>query len=269
MLFPLDPTATALFIDTTSEPARLPVIRWIGMGDAAGDASTQSWLGLLGPKSGPSPGLYEPHRGTPALIEQSRGAYTRPGLRGHRPNGTAWTTAFHPIGDPVVHHPKLTMEDQDRQAELHLLTQVEALTGGGIRGRHTLTNTGDSPYLLEGLEFSIPLPDDAMELLDFTGRHERERTPQRHTLADGLWLREMRRGKTGLDSATALIAGSPGFGLGHGEVLALSVATSGNSVLAAQRGPETSPILSGGELLLPGEIVLSPGESSSTTTKRT
>ena len=32
----------------------------------------------------------------------------------------------------------------------------------------------------------LPLPDHLTEVLDFTGRHERERTPQRHEVTDGL-----------------------------------------------------------------------------------
>ncbi len=55
---------------------------------------------------------------------------------------------------------------------------------------------------MDGLEIVLPLPDDHAELLDFTGRHERERSPQRHPLDDGLWLREGRGGRPGLDAAT-------------------------------------------------------------------
>ncbi|GAB3277293.1 alpha-galactosidase [Kineosporia babensis] len=268
MLFPVTGSGTTIALDTDSDPARIPVVGWIGTWDAStglDQSDHQGFQGLLGRRSGPLLGLNEPHRGTPTLIEQSRGAYTRPGLRGHRlagPTGAglAWTTAFQPQGEPNVLNQVLQLDAEDPLAELQLRTEIETLAGGAIRGRHILTNTGSTPYLLEGLEFSVPLPEDAVELLDFSGRHERERLPQRHHLTNGLWLRENRRGKTGLDSPTALIAGTPGFGFSHGRLLSMSVATSGNAVLAAQRGPETSPVLSGGELLLPGEVVLGPGE---------
>ena len=88
------------------------------------------------------------------------------------------------------------------------MTEAEAVPGGAIRARHTLTNPGGRPYLVDGLEVVFPLPGRVEEALDFTGRHMAERIPQRHRLGDGLWLREGRRGHTGHDSATVLAAGS-------------------------------------------------------------
>ncbi|MGI8415375.1 MAG: alpha-galactosidase, partial [Nakamurella sp.] len=89
----------------------------------------------------------------------------------------------------------------------------------------------------------------------------RERSPQRHQLADGLWCRESRAGRPGLDSSTMMIVGEPGFGFQDGRVLAVSVATSGNSVLAVERSAAVRGTVSAGELLLPGEVVLTSGES--------
>ena len=62
------------------------------------------------------------------------------------------------------------------------------------------------------------MPGRVGEILDFTGRQTAERIPQRHRIGDGLWLREGRRGHTGHDSATVLVAGVPGFAFGSGEV---------------------------------------------------
>ncbi|HEY2297345.1 MAG TPA: alpha-galactosidase [Jatrophihabitans sp.] len=197
------------------------------------------------------------HRGTPLLIEHSRGSYARPGLRGHRGDGTAWSTRF--VTRSVDASDTLVIEAADEAAGLELRTEVEAMTGGALRARHVLTNTGRDDYILDGLDVTVPIPDRCIELLDFTGRHERERTPQRHRLDDGLWLRETRRGRTGLEAATLLAAGVPGFGFAAGEVYAVHVADSGNSVLRAERGPAEGATIGGGELLLPGEIVLAPG----------
>ena len=91
-----------------------------------------------------------------------------------------------------------------------------------------------APYLLDGLEVTFPLPAATAEILDFTGRHEGERAPQRHQVADGTWLRESRRGKPGLDGASVLAAGTAGFGFDHGEVLTTSVA---GSCQLRDRGP--------------------------------
>ena len=51
------------------------------------------------------------------------------------------------------------------------------------------------------------------ELLDFGGRHNRERIPQRRPFGIGTHLRENRKGRTGADSAYLLHAGTPGLRL--------------------------------------------------------
>ncbi len=260
MLFPaLGPHAqpvTRLVIDTSG--GRLPVIRWAG--EAGPEIDPADGLG----------GLLGPRRGVPTLVEQAHGAYERPGLRGHRladePGGArdvagrAWSTLFEP-GEIQEDERTLVVTAHDRRAGLSLRTEIESLPGGALRARHVLTNDAPSPYLLEGLEVSLPLASTATEVLDFTGRHEGERAPQRHRVTDGLWLRESRRGKTGHDAASLLVAGSAGFGFATGELMAVSVGHSGNSVMALQRSAETEATLSAGELLLPGEVVLLEGDS--------
>jgi alpha-galactosidase len=83
-------------------------------------------------------------------------------------------------------------------------------------------------------------------------------------VADGTWLRESRKGKPGLDGASVVIAGTAGFGFDHGEVLTTCVAGSANSVIAIQRSGASAAAVSAGELLLPGELVLTEGESYTT-----
>ncbi|MGH3420596.1 MAG: glycoside hydrolase family 36 N-terminal domain-containing protein, partial [Streptosporangiaceae bacterium] len=127
-----------------------------------------------------------------------------------------------------------------------------------------MTNAGRRPYAVTALEVIFPLPAEAAEILDFSGRHLSERTPQRHRVTDGLWLREGRRGHTGHDAATLVIAGTPGFGFGHGEVYGVHVGWSGNTVHLVERMSSRTATIGGGELLLPGEICLAWGESYAT-----
>src|SRR4051794_40105138 len=154
----------------------------------------------------------------PPSSSKRTGSHERPGLRGHRlattPGaardvaGRARSTRFETEGiEPT--HLLLTVTARDKRAALSLRTEIESLAGGALRARHPLTNGAATPYLLEGLEVSLPLPAGTTEILDFTGRHEGERAPQRHQITDGIWLRESRRGKTGHDSATVLVAGTP------------------------------------------------------------
>jgi len=196
--------------------------------------------------------------------------FGRPGLSGHRSDREpgAWSTWFVPTA-LAADQRGATIDAVDEQAGLALRTEVEAVDGGLLRLRHALTNTGSSVYVVDHLDVVLPLPDRVTEALDFTGRHTAERTPQRRTVTDGLWLRENRRGKTGFDAATVLIGGTPGFGFSDGEVWGVHVAWSGNHVHRLERVPlhkkaPTTLSTGGGELLLPGEITLSVGETYAT-----
>jgi alpha-galactosidase len=205
------------------------------------------------------------------LPEHSAGWFGRPGLSGHRvdgpdgaaPAGRDWSPRFRPV---AVEHDegRARAAGEDETAGLRVVTEAEAVPGGAIRCRHTLTNTSELPYVVDSLEVVFPLPGRAGETLDFTGRHARERVPQRRPIGDGLWLREGRRGKTGHDSATVLVAGVPGFTFGSGEVWGLHVAWSGNTVHRVERLRTGMTTIGGGELLLPGEVVLRCGESYAT-----
>ena len=220
------------------------------------------------------------------LPQHAEGWFGRPGLSGHRLGtgagspvaaGRDWSPLFQPV---QAEHDgiRARVEAAGKAAGLQLVTEVEAVPGGAVRARHTLTNTGTGPYVVDSLEVVFPLPGRVEEALDFTGRQTAERIPQRHQIGDGLWLREGRRGHTGHDSATVLVAGVPGFTFGHGEAYGLHVAWSGNTVHRLERvpsglgmtgGPDQrlvpgSTTIGGGELLLPGEITLAEGESYAT-----
>jgi alpha-galactosidase len=234
--------------------------------DLCSDAlPTVAWTGLASGSDAPPDGL-PPGPGAPLLGEHAHGLVTRPHLRGHRiggpdePTGRSWTTRFR-AGPPEVGETTLRLSAADPEAGLALVTEVEALEGGALRLRHTVTNTDPGRYVVEGLEVALPVGDRLTEVLDLTGRHESERSPQRHELTDGLYLREARGGRPGLDAATVLVLGTPGFTFEDGRVLGVHVAWSGNSVLRVERNAATGTTVGGGELLLPGEVALATGES--------
>ncbi|MCO8273733.1 alpha-galactosidase [Actinoplanes sp. TRM 88003] len=234
---------------------RLPTVAWCGVVDPATTAADHAAL---------TPD------GLPLLPEGSHTWYGRPGLSGHRGAGEpgAWSPWFVPTSIAVTPH-HATIAAADKQAGLTLRTDVETVPGGLLRLRHALTNDGPTEYQLEALDVVVPVPDRAVESLDFTGRWARERTPQRRPITDGLWLRENRRGKTGFDAATVLTAGTPGFGFAGGEVWGVHVGWSGNHRHRLERIPlgknnPTVTALGGGELLLPGEVTLAPGATYET-----
>jgi alpha-galactosidase len=254
------------------------------------DSLPAAWIGPVpaGLEPDDAAALLAAVRPCPLLPQHGEGWFGRPGLSGHRLNagsgsaaaGRDWSPVFVPVRSE--HDARwAAVEAEDKAAGLRLVTDVEAVPGGAIRARHTLTNLGRQPYLVDGLEVVFPLPARVGEILDFTGRQTAERMPQRHRIGDGLWLREGRRGHTGHDAATVLVAGVPGFSFGAGEVYGLHVAWSGNTVHRVERVPSGLAVagdgpspeenivpgattIGGGELLLPGEIVLAEGESYAT-----
>ena len=124
---------------------------------------------------------------------------------------------------------------------------------------------GPAPYDLAQVVTLLPLPRRATEILDFTGKWSRERSPQRRPLAHGTHSRESRRGKPGVDSPYLLTVGVPGFGFRDGEVWGVHVAWSGDQRYLVEQlfeGAGThASALGGGELLRAGEIRLAPGQT--------
>ncbi|MGZ4486747.1 MAG: alpha-galactosidase [Nocardioides sp.] len=252
MLFPsaTGPT-TCLELDTSGDG--LPRVVWTGPTPSGVDPAPTGT-----PPRGP---------GMPLLGEHAHGRYTRPHLRGHRteagPAGAGWTTRF-TSRDITTTETTLRLEAADEHAGLELALDLESVPGGSLRARWTLTNTAATAYVVDGLEVCLPVDDDLVEALDFTGRHERERTPQRHAVTDGLWLREGRGGRPGLDAASMVVLGTPGFTATSGSVLGVHVAWSGNSVLRVERDAASGTTIGGGEHLLPGEVVLEQGDAYTT-----
>ena len=270
VLFPEIPATGDTTLVLAAVGDRQPMVTWVGTATGGEDAASFAAVGAA-------------VAGSALLPEQSSGLYIRPGLRGHRLAGAGaaagaaggsgaaggptagrdWTPAFRTTG-AAVRGGVLGIDLADPGAGLALRTEVEFLSGGSLRARHTLTNTGTDPFVVDGLEVVFPLDERLTEILDFTGRWGYEHAPQRRPLSDGLWLRENRRGKTGHDSAMVTVVGTPGFDFDRGAVLALHVAWSGNSVHRVERSAATPATLGGGELLLAGEVVLDGGQSYST-----
>ncbi|MEI2714542.1 MAG: alpha-galactosidase [Nocardioides sp.] len=251
MLFPAHADTATTSLVWSEHDDRLATIHWVGAAQSGTSGACPTPLAINGP-------------GLPLLGEHAHERFVRPHLRGHRLTtagpGRSWTPWFRPTSTESS-EVSLTFTGRDEAAGLEVTVTYESLAGGALRGRASVTNLSADPYVVEGLEVVIPVEDRCTELLDFTGRHEGERSPQRHHITDGLWLREGRGGRPGLDAATLVAVGTPGFGTTHGTVLACHVAWSGNSVLRVERGAATGTTLGGGEHLLPGEMCLAQGES--------
>ncbi|MEB0268010.1 alpha-galactosidase, partial [Cryobacterium sp. 10I5] len=158
----------------------------------------------------------------------------------------------------------LRIDTADAGASVSVSTDLELTVEGVLRVRHTLTNTGDTDFELGSLDVTLPVPDRAGELLDFTGLWSHERRPQRTTLAHGVWSRESRHGRPGHDDPFLSVAGVPGFGFRRGEVWAVHLAWSGDKRVWAERSALGAATLGTGELLAPGELALPAGAAYAT-----
>ena len=198
------------------------------------------------------------------LPEHASGWNGRPGLRGSR-SGRGWSPQFAPTGSRAVPDPagggRVVATGADEVAGLELMIELELLPSGLVRQRASVTATIDGGYQVDGLALTLPVPAVATELFDLAGRWGRERSPQRLPFVVGVHSRENRRGRTGPDAPLVLAAGTAGFDTRQGEVWAVHVAWSGNHVTYAERLSNGFAVLGGGELLLPGEVVLAAGES--------
>ncbi|GAC74817.1 hypothetical protein PANT_13d00013 [Moesziomyces antarcticus T-34] len=142
---------------------------------------------------------------------------------------------------------------------------VEVTPSGLLSQQISVSNTdGREGLQVHDVAVSFPVPASAREILDTTGRHLRERQPQRHGFTVGRHVRESRRGRPGADATLVVAAGTPGFGFERGLVHAVHLAWSGNHRITAERGPSYSPFIQAAELLEPGEITLLPGETYTT-----
>ncbi len=185
----------------------------------------------------------------------------RPGITGFRSGEGAAALNLRLVDVQAGEVLALTILLKDASAGLDLRTDVELTVQGVLRLRHTLTNTADSPFELGSLDVTLPVPDRAAEILDFTGLWSHERRPQRSILGHGVWSRESRHGRPGHDDAFLTVAGTPGFGFRAGEVWATHLAWSGDKHSWAEKSPLGATTLGSGELLAPGELSLAAGES--------
>lgn len=249
----------SLVIDV--DPHAMPsIVHW---GPDLGEA-TEADLRALRAATRPLPdNIVDAPERVSIVPESARGWLGTPGLQGSRDDGTGWSPRFgavlHDLDDET-----LVSRGHESLAGLQLETSLSLEDSGLLRARAVLTNNGRSSYYLNRLVIALPVPAGVHEMLDQTGRWSKERVPQRREIAFGVHARESRRGRTGADAATVLIAGERGFGFQHGRTWGLHVGWSGNHVSYLERHNNGRTVLGGGELLMPGEIALAPGGSYST-----
>lgn len=252
---------TSVVLDARNGP--LPAIVYWGEDQLLLSETELAALGDAALPQRVSGGLDQPAPLT-LIPQESTGWLGTPGLVGHR-SGRSFSTKL--VTESIEVDAASTaavVHAVDTTAGLTATITVQVTGSGLLRQSISLTNTGETAYSLTALTVTFPIPGDVGELLDTTGRHLRERSPQRHVFTIGTHVRESRRGRPGADASLVLAAGRTAFSFERGLVYAVHVAWSGNHRLAAERMPTAESFLSASELLNPGEIELRPEETYTT-----
>ncbi|RDV29013.1 alpha-galactosidase [Alteromonas aestuariivivens] len=152
---------------------------------------------------------------------------------------------------------------EDSQRQLQLVIEVSLNDASPIATfQCEFTNGSANPVDLQWLcAATFPLPDHISMLKTFEGRWSNEFQTRNHELFMGSYVRENRRGKTSHDTFPGLIAYARGAMEHSGECYGFHLATSGNHKLQAEQMADGRSYVQMGELLFPGEAVLSSGQS--------
>lgn len=144
--------------------------------------------------------------------------------------------------------------------ELHQNIAVEP--GGAFRFSASLRNIGDRAVTLNWLASAlIPLPGLSAGLVSWRGRHNAELVERLEPMPQQGWVRETRRGISGHGGPPGLVVLTDGATQHAGLAVSVQLAWSGDTRITVERDDEGRFMLSAGAVLLPGEIVLQPGDS--------
>jgi len=252
-VFALRADGTAVIIDLTSgQPS---ILHW-----GADLGSIESVDDLLKAVVDPVPHAVLDAPIKPGLWrENALGFLGRPALIGHR-GGLDWSQNF-VVSSAQQSGNVVSIVAEDKAAGLATTSKFELNNFGVLLISQSVTNTGSTTYEVSEFDTWLPLPDRVSESLDYTGAWIKERQPQRREIQTGTWAREVREGRSSHDYTIAQLAMTSGANYQQGEVWSVGLLWSGNSRHLIERQPTGRTTIAAGELLLPGEIILQPGES--------
>lgn len=131
-----------------------------------------------------------------------------------------------------------------------------------LRASTEIVNTGTSTLSVDACHAPcIPLPAHIEDVIGFEGRWANEFQLRRLKRSAGVYLRENRAGRTSHDCFPGVVLHAAGTDESHGDAYGLHLAWSGNHRFRVESLPSGDACAQMGELLLPGELRLAPGES--------
>ncbi len=227
--------AAARASSSTSRPSASPtIVHW---GEELADSTDATLRGLAIAARGQrvSGGLDSTPPLTRARDAAPRAGSAPPALEGHR-DGAGVSVRFEVVGVQANEHRATIALAEPRRGSPR---SVELRVGSERAlppADHACATPARPPYTVSvAAVATFPVPWDATEILDTTGHHLRERSPQRHAFTFGTHVRESRRGRPGADADAPARRRPPGFGFERGRVHGIHVAWSGNHRALAER----------------------------------
>ena len=210
----------------------------------------------------PSGGVLDAGEALDLFPEAGNGFTGHPALIAHRAGG-GFVSQMRAAGYELTAD-GLSIELADPAAGLAVRLSLSLDPATGVAAfRARLTNTGDDALALDWMS-PCALPFAAGELMMFDGRWAREFQTVRQALPTGLVLKDNRTGRTSHHAPPYMLVGEAGFSQATGEVTGAHLAWSGDARMLAERLRDGRIQLQGGELFLPGEVSLAPGETYDT-----
>jgi alpha-galactosidase len=238
----------------------VPSLIWWGEDIGEADARVAA---ALAPRAVPH-GMLDGGEALDLSPTAARGFTGFPALEIRRGDGTFLADPRLVTVEATPHDARLTLEDVRAGLRLVLTLALDPATGVAAFASR-LENTGATVLGVDWLA-AIALPLDHDEALLFDGRWAAEMTPVRARIATGAWIKDNRTGRTSHHAPPFAVVGQPGFDEDHGEVMGLHLAWSGSSRVILERLRDGRLQVQAGELFLPGEMNLEPGEAYETPT---
>jgi len=194
--------------------------------------------------------------------EEAVGNFSTPGLEGHR-SGQDWSPHF--TTEQVIRDERgVTIIADDIHAQLRLTSRIEFDNNGVLQTQNSLTNLGETPYQVNRLSVTLPLPERAIELMAFNGRWIKEFQSHRTRIDHCGYLQENRRGRTSHEYFPGMVIGTNAFSEQQGEVWGIHLAWSGNHRIQVAVKSNGKRFIQAEALYLAGEIQLAQNETLTT-----
>ena len=186
-----------------------------------------------------------------------------PGLLAHA-GGKHW--ALDPrVVDVTIEQggtPRCSIACLDAASGISLFHSISIDPASGVACFVTsIINRGDAPLSLEWCSaICLPLDERLTRITSFTGKWAGEFKTEQADLICGSFLRESRAGRPGHESYPGLYFGTESTGERYGPAAAVQLGWSGNHRLRADRLGDGGVNVQAGEMLLPGEVTIAPGD---------